>query len=832
MATVIYYKDPQGLTGRELTTGFNGSITEFLMTIEGFDPDYFEISVNGKRVKLPSEGEIPTDDIFYRPLIDNDNVVVIAHPKGLGAIAIAAISVAASVAVTLLMPKPSIPNDMGVVKNSPNNQLNEQTNSIRAYQAIPDIYGSPVPYPDLANKSAIVEYIPQSKGPAKKQITQLMVISVGNWEVDQVYTSDTLLSQIGGTSTIYYPDENGMTTIPLVLEAGKINEVDGQELYGPNQAIDAIDFSETATTEIVADTLEITNDRDGLLKTTLDLSTLENLRAGILLDLTIRWYDVTANVVKIAYQQSKTKLNSISKVGNQWVLDFESPVDITNETFTTIWSVSGKAYEQTTVGPFTSSYEGDQLWSNFTCPQLKQNVESKIRIDWSVDNGTETHSDAQEVTLVNDEDTLESQFFTIKITSPIGRGEWTVSYTRINNADTSGSDPSSTKIEEAYVIREEVNKQYGNVTMIECLIPATTQALSLRENKINLRGCRKTITYNEETGEIDYALRRSRSFADAILHEWVEVFGQNPDALALDELYDIAENLPDPRLGYFDYTIDDIDVSLGSRIEQMANSARVFLIPDGSVYRFKRDQLQSQANLLSRRELSAEDGYEYLYKPQPLSDKDSVRVEYVDDESNTKAYIERKWDNGVIIEGVGVNPLVVQLDCVREEYSAMNRAELEIRKLYYLRTTIRDTFVPSIAMMQHKGDKVIYEDVEDDTMITGEVLAINGNVLTLSENVPDFTSYAFGYTDEYGNVMDGLSATKVSANQISVTGDISGLYVANQITNQKSSMYYLGESNPVEYIVTERKPSSDGKTISLMMTKADDRVYEFDGVIQ
>jgi hypothetical protein len=822
MGIINYKTDPMQLTGSKIES-WNSSVTDWLIR-ENLNPAYINVYINGELIPKPDY--INQDSRLFSPLSEFDSVNVVSTPKGTGLL-YAAIAVVASVAVSFLLAPAINPNNSGVVQESPNNTLQAQTNQARPYQGIPDIYGEPIPYPDLTGE-ATQEYIEKSVGQAQKTITQLMSVSVETYEVDEVYTSKTLLSQIGGSYTVYQP-QNKQTIVPLVRETFSINEIDGQELFAPNQveaqfsrSVYVVQSTDNRVENVAGDQWKLyTNaNLDGITGVSIPTS-------GTLKILKTIGFNPGGIPIVDTFESSITA-TSINENAGSYEIEFTSSDQQAIDEFSNIEIVLN---ELTAIGPFSSETDGSQLWIDFVFPRgLKGTAE--VKVDYEIEGATGNVSDS--VTYTFTKDSFDSQFFTRKLVSTVGAGKWTVSFVRLN--DVGGTEnPSQVKLERVATIREIQNKDYGNVTLIEVVVPATLQATSLRENKINLRGGRMVIGYNRTTGEVDYTLRRSRSGADHILHEYVSVFGKSSSDLDLDALYDIYDNLSDPRLGYFDWTFDDLNVSLGQRIQTIANAARIYLIPTGSKYTFRRDELQlAPSTILTRRDIAKNRTYKYSYKPQMNSDRDSVRVEYVDSSNNTKAFIELRYDetSGQFVEGVGSNPLKIELPCCKEEYNAMNRAQLEIRKLYYLRENISDTFLTGNANLVEQGELIRYEEVYNDSVIGGEVRSFSGSVITLSEVVPDGDDLVFEFVNTSGRKSEQLTFTKTGPKQITLNTKPYGMFQPT-VNNAKGSSYIISTTttlSKLEYIAGAPSYSNDGKMVQLTLNKHDSRVYDYDEV--
>lgn len=233
---LVIWRDPRGVSGKDIhELNYSKSLQENIEKHfpKGLDANTTAITLNGCKIN-------PLEVDLSRKATHLDRVEVVLRQQGT-ALIVGIVAAVAAVAVTLLMPKPNIPNDLGAQKDSPNNDLTGQTNQARLYQAIPDIYGRIRAFPDLVEPS-LSEYIDNIKN-----ITEFMCIGLGNYLIEDVKYADTLLSTINGAS---YEVFNPGDVIPVIYDAAESPDVDGQEIKPPNHG-DQILYS-AETTDIIS----------------------------------------------------------------------------------------------------------------------------------------------------------------------------------------------------------------------------------------------------------------------------------------------------------------------------------------------------------------------------------------------------------------------------------------------------------------------------------------------------------------------------------------------------------------------------------------------------
>lgn len=686
----------------------------------GLDHEMVTLSINGEIVNPLKCAELDRKATTF------DHVDLVFRQQGVdpitAAIIIAVVLVTAAVAVTLLMPKPQIPNDIGSRKNSSNNSLSGQTNIARAYQAIPDIYGKVRSYPDLIQAS-LEEYISNVK-----YITEWMCIGIGEYLVEKQKFADTPLENIPGSSSqVYGPN----SVIPEIFEPFRSQEVNGQELLGVNEP-DGGDF----------------------------------------------------------------------------------------------------------IGPFFSEVEIDRIWFSLVWPRgLKQTAQ--FTADWwAVDqNGQQVPGTYEFDQFEYTFNSFDSRYRTRKYSPSAGRSRYAFRIRRRNSVSSSADTPSLSKLESLFFVRRKTNVNFGNVTVYKVQTSATEQATGIRDRIFNAEVTRKTITKSSDT------LTENRSFANAVLHEFEVVAGRSRDELDLDSLYAISDNLNDERLGYFDFTFDDKDISLGQRIQTMCNAARVAVYRDGQLWRFVRDEAKPFPTMqLDRRTLKEGSDYQVQIKGHLPSSYDGVKLEYVDPVKNKKAYIQLKIDSvtSQIVEGTSIRPYEIQLAGCRDPFQAMNRAQLEARKIIYQRTTVRDTVLGDPYNQATFGSMIKWVDSYDVAVNDGEILGAEvipgGYRFLTSEPVTfeDGKSYRVTVTDESGQVSAPSVCTPRPDNKFGFDANIATWYIADDGIKQLGSRYLVTteeEQEAANFLVSGRSPNQEGD-VQIELVEYDDRMYEYDELSQ
>jgi hypothetical protein len=846
-AKLIILRDPAGMLGREAHT-LNGDEPlqhqiERLMPGGGAE---CEVLINCERV------DPLTDPRLDAPPQCGDTVVVAHRPAGLDPVTIALIA-GALLAVASFALIPKLP-DTPTATDSPNNRLTGQSNVARAYQAIPDVYGRRRVWPDLIQPST-VEYINNVK-----YVTEWLCVSRGRGTISQVKFAETPIDDIDGASwQIFEPGASpppppgqvgpvpapGMPSPPIpgvptsypeamttrltgVGETFQAEEVNGQELTASQPYLlveagipDAFSGSTTITmtfsdgaqwNQVRAATLPLTVTEFGFSNYSGEGGGIE-VRAG--------------------------SITAISTSAGQITLtcDIGSAVTLAAP-FSVIVLPAGSATFNK-VGPFTLPItDATRIrWNTNFVRGLKGTV-SVLAEWWKIDSGgAEIGGTRESRTLPYTADTFDAQYRTTEIEPAAGAGRYSVEFTRQNAPNTDGSDVAT--LEEVYGVRYFGIKDIPmGVTIIKFTTAATERATGIRDRKFNLIWERHVRTLTTDT------LSASRNFARSMAHLWT-ISGQPISELDTAALAAINTALGETNaLLRFDGSLDDATVSLEERMQLMANHARCLFWRDGLKWTVTRDQARTTPELqLDYRNLAGgADSVvsESFHLPGSF---DGVEVEYVDEASGSKkAYVRINISGGAPVVGAVANPLKVALPACTTASQALNRAQLEARKLLYQRTSVTDTALGD-AQQLGPGSLVRWIDPNDfagdDGLQAGEVLGIAGSVITTSEPL-DFkgqTSGRMQFTGADGLLLGSpIVCTPVSGQpyQATLASVPSGLYVADSPASQVGSRYAFAvglTGAEVEaaglYTVTEPRPNGDG-TWSLSMVNYDPRVYAAD----
>ena len=853
MPLIAHKHDPSGLTRHKLYRVEPGkNFHEWLCDEFGTSSDMCgdlacTIILNGKSI-FESDADNLDESALDFIIGETDQITIVNRPKGVLAVVSIIISVVSiAVSIYAYLNVPTLPGEAEGRRESPNNKLNAASNEFRPNQAIPECFGYGVSYPDFIQPSY---YYYQNN--IKRQVG-LFCVSAGEVNIPEVRIGETDIASIPDSdATIYPPGVNPPSEFLTIHQFSQ--NIDGQILLAPNDP------------EIVRSGLAFgigSNDpgvtgyitMDGNIARDLALEAGGYMYAKAVQEVPplppateptfVTLLDEYVTITSVQYFQGGGGELFATITFNTSTSLPGTPVDVTG----TIARATSESIVDNYVGWFDiPGKDSREIWLHWRAPLGVRKsdgnaitLQVEVQIEALDGNGAPTGLSWTKTESIT-KNTLDPQFITTRFTPEENPGMTRTQYrARIRRltgvVDSSQNSSEKLEVEAILSVTPYSQPNFGDVTLLLVQRKATLLSPDQAGQKINCDYRRKLPTYDRNTNTYDLnTLTETDSFADAASYTLIAKGNDTASTVDLPELYGIYDGLSSSDLGKFTFTFDDANVSAGERVEAICNVARSVVFHDGYTWRFNRDEIKPISGaLFNRRSLVGNNGAQ-AWQPQRSDDSDSVRIVYVDDESNTEAYIDRRFDisTGTIVSGeVGAVVKEIKLAGCRNVFQATNRAELEIRRIAYQRRTVKDTTYRD-ALSIDLLDRVGWVDINDIDVFDGEILGINGSIYDTTERFEpvDGRSYVVFVTDDEGYPSNTVTCSPRTDTEFGfIASGINGAYLASG-DQQLSSRYFIADADDLAaslYTLKSRTPSPDG-TVQVELTEYDPRMFEKDDI--
>ncbi len=376
---------------------------------------------------------------------------------------------------------------------------------------------------------------------------------------------------------------------------------------------------------------------------------------------------------------------------------------------------------------------------------------------------------------------------------------------------------------------------FNDMTVLAVKAKATEKLNSNSQQKFNLEATRKLPSYDSSTGQwSDEATATSSiawALADLVTND--NLGGQSRDDLditALEKLRVIWEGdntasppVPD-RGDRFNYRFDT-KITVWEAIKVAARAGRAYPIINGQTISFVRTGPQQVASTLFNRTNIVKNSFKIEYKFRTEESHDSIMAEFIDPTIG--------WQKNVVLcqppGSAGSNPKKVHLNGITNRDQAFREGIYQAEALLKQKKTARfrtelEGYIPN------RGDlvKIVNENFDMDQ--GGEIVAVNGNVLTVSEPLEWLPTLSYkillrkdnGEVDGPHDVTEGVNEYQcVLASALSWAPYTGG--------EQERSKYQFGVSDSTigDWVVAEIRPQG-GNIVELVCVNEVPSVHTVD----
>lgn len=411
---------------------------------------------------------------------------------------------------------------------------------------------------------------------------------------------------------------------------------------------------------------------------------------------------------------------------------------------------------------------------------------------------------------------------TLKIELPIvGNARFRVAKT----GEHRGNNPmTDCKVKDAYLSSEFNKPEYQDVTVIRSRTVATDGALSVKERKLNCLVTRKLMV--DGTG----ALQATRDAGQALIGMALDEYIGRRSSTEIDipqiksEIQKIKTYFSSDAPAEFSYTFDDDSLSFEEQAAMIASACFCETYRYGNKLRLKFEAPQDNSVLLFNHRNKVPGSEKRTLNLGIDKDYDGVELEYTSPDDDLRVTY------AIPENGSARNPLKISTSGIRNHAVAKTRAWREWNKLRHQTESVEFDALDESNLLV-RNDRILVADNTSIKTQDGEVVAVDGLTLTLSQDVEmqiDVTYYIhLQLQDATVDMIQCLSGEYM--NQVILTRAPLQPLVIDEDRYIKTTYQIVAaqDTSSSAFLLTEASPN-DEMTNRLTCINYDARYYEKD----
>lgn len=691
---------------------------------------------------------LPTNTVFYKDSLSAENILpdsnagevahlyqqtgriyAVTYPADPLTIAIV-VGIGAAVAVTMLMPKPEIPNSAGSTQPpSPNNSLAQRGNRQRIGGRPADAYGENWMYPDLA----AVTYSVYDNHDEIEFST--MALGMGKYHVTRARDDTTDFARIrGATAEFYEPGQNVRADTPATqfgnslttnqrqyayLVAKRYDAVNGQVLPPPDNYLILSQISFSGPNVIDSGSSGVNLTSHFRVGQTISIEQATDLASGNNLTITTEegspeipvTYNLNGDYIIESITANQITLQTPALVNADWQkltdnIDFTKPVEITMSTESqTLWSdyfytsgndhtdvlyniVAPQGLYLTTVDKWHALSVAFQVESQVVDTQGNP-ISGTLHVKREVIKAPKFDNYPAPNHINSDNDVRRTAAVTYRVSNPYQKkGEnIRVRYRRMTRrvTHTEWSAQQEIRIADLIGIRNlSVNDYDNDATMVVTMQQATAGALSFKERKFNCLAFRyvrnwrdnDALILSKRIDDISYHIGTDPDVGDMTIHDF--------DMPQISAEVDRAANyFGTEQCVEFCYTFDKNTITPSEILATVANAGfcKVYDFSNKIRFYFESATEVPVANFTAHNILPG--SFQPAQSFGRREDKDGVVAKWRDPVDDAQMSLHIPPDESAI------NPDEVELIGVRNKTQAYMHARRRDQKNKYARQTVQ-----------------------------------------------------------------------------------------------------------------------------------------------